>query len=80
MDRHRSILTVFFDNKVNALRFEPDHHSHLVVSEAIDFARQVGANRTYFTHICHGMGLHEEVNRQLPHGVQLAYDGQTIEW
>ena len=65
---------------VNALRFEPDHHSHLVVSEALDFARQVGASRTYITHICHGMGLHEEVNRQLPHGVQLAYDGQTIEW
>jgi len=64
---------------VNALRFTPDHHSHLTVEEAVAFAERVGAERTFFTHINHDMGLHEDVNRILPASVNLAYDGQIID-
>lgn len=64
---------------VNALRFAPDHHSHQTVDEAIAFARKVGSERTFFTHICHDMGLYEDVNRILPDDIKLAYDGQIIE-
>jgi len=64
---------------VNALRFKPDHHSHVTVDEAISFANRVGAERIFFTHICHDMGLHNEVNRNLPMGYSLAYDGQTVD-
>lgn len=63
---------------VNALRFKPDHHSHMMVDEAISFANRVGAERVFFTHACHDIGLHEEVNRNLPAGFSLAYDGQTV--
>lgn len=63
---------------VNALRFEPPHHSHQCVDEAIRFSRQICARRTLLTHSCHDIGLHAEVNRQLPNDIQLAYDGQIL--
>jgi len=37
-------------------------------------AKRVGARRTWFTHIAHGLG-HEETNRLLPDGMKLAHDG-----
>ena len=64
---------------VNALRFAPDHHAHQNVDDAVAFARKVGARRTWLVHSCHDIGLHEEVNRQLPADIQLAYDGQVVE-
>lgn len=63
---------------VNALRQTP-HHSHQTVDDAIAFARRVGARQTWLIHSSHHIGLHEEVNRQLPPDIQLAYDGQVIE-
>lgn len=63
---------------VNALRYEPQHNTHLMVDEAIDFSRKVGAKRVYLTHMCHDIGLHEEVNKKLPDGFELGYDGQVI--
>ena len=64
---------------VNALRFDRPHHSHQLVDDAIAFARQVGARRTLLTHMCHDIGLHDEVNRRLPSGFELAFDGQVLE-
>ena len=63
---------------VNALRFDKTHHSHQLVDDAITFARRVGAKRTLLIHVCHDIGLHDEVNRRLPEGIELAYDGQII--
>ena len=63
---------------VNALRFDKTHHSHQLVDDAIAFARRVGAKRTLLIHVCHDIGLHDEVNRRLPEGIELAYDGQVI--
>lgn len=65
---------------VNALRFSPEHHSHMTVNEAMEFIRMVSPQKTYFTHMGHDIGLHEEVNRQLPDDMDLAYDGQMIEF
>lgn len=63
---------------LNALRKEP-HISHFSLSEAITLAQEIGAEQTYFTHISHQLGLHEEVQSQLPENIYLAYDGLTIE-
>lgn len=64
---------------VNALRWKREHHSHMLVDEAIEFARKVGARRTYFVHMTHEVGFHEEANRRLPEGFRFAYDGLKIE-
>ena len=34
--------------------------------------------KCFFTHISHDTGLHEEINRILPEGIQLGYDGLKI--
>ncbi|GMN08765.1 MBL fold metallo-hydrolase [Croceitalea sp. MTPC9] len=62
---------------VNALRIEP-HISHLNLQEALDFADRVGAEQTYFTHISHLLGFHEDVEKNLPDNVHLAYDNLKI--
>jgi phosphoribosyl 1,2-cyclic phosphate phosphodiesterase len=64
---------------VNALRFDRPHHSHQLVDDALAFAARVGARHTLLIHVCHDIGLHEDVNKKLPEGVELAYDGQVLE-
>lgn len=64
---------------INALRFERPHHSHLLVDEALRFARRIGARHTYFTHVCHDIGCHNVANGRLPESVEIAYDGLEID-
>jgi phosphoribosyl 1,2-cyclic phosphate phosphodiesterase len=59
---------------LNALHHQ-EHYSHLNLEQAVDLARRLGAEQTYFTHISHRMGLHAEVNRLLPQGMALGHDG-----
>lgn len=63
---------------VNALQKEK-HISHFTLEEAIAFATEIGAEKTYFTHISHRMGKHDEVNKLLPEGIELAYDGLILD-
>jgi phosphoribosyl 1,2-cyclic phosphate phosphodiesterase len=62
---------------INALQKEK-HISHFTLEEAIAFAQMINAETTYFTHISHKLGKHEDVSAYLPKGIQLAYDGQEI--
>jgi phosphoribosyl 1,2-cyclic phosphate phosphodiesterase len=62
---------------LNALWWRP-HPTHLSITEAIETARQLGARRTYLTHLTHETG-HAELETQLPGGVFPAYDGLTVE-
>ena len=64
---------------VNALRWDPPHHSHQLVSDAIDFAHRLGVRRTYLTHLTHKIGRYAEANKRLPEGVSFAYDGLQID-
>lgn len=63
---------------VNALRFEKEHHSHQLVADAIAFSRKIGAKHSYFTHVTHQIGFHDEANARLPEGFEFAYDGLTF--
>jgi phosphoribosyl 1,2-cyclic phosphate phosphodiesterase len=62
---------------INALQREK-HISHYNLEEAIAVAQQIGAEKTYFTHISHKMGLHDEVSQELPEGIEIAYDGLSL--
>ena len=62
---------------VDALRITP-HFSHFSLEQAQEFARKVNAKETYFTHICHSLGLHAEVSKTLPENQSLAFDGLEI--
>ena len=59
---------------LNALRRE-SHLSHFTLEEAIEWAQRIGARQTFFTHISHQLGKHEDVESELPEGISMAYDG-----
>jgi phosphoribosyl 1,2-cyclic phosphate phosphodiesterase len=63
---------------INALQKE-SHISHFTLSEALHFAAEINAPKTYLTHISHRMGTHHEISRELPEGVFMAYDGLELE-
>lgn len=63
---------------LDALRHHP-HPTHSTVQQSLAIAEQVGAQRVFFTHICHDLP-HEATNAALPPQVRLAYDGMKIEF
>jgi len=62
---------------LNALRRQK-HISHFTLDEAIEMTRELEIPTAYFTHLSHQMGLHDEVEGELPEGVHLAYDKLVI--
>ncbi len=63
---------------INALQRDK-HISHFTLDEAVEFAQQMGAQQTYFTHISHKLGKHADVSLELPPNIHLAYDGLKFE-
>ena len=63
---------------INALRKE-DHISHFNLEEAIVMLGKINPKKAYLVHLSHLMGLHEEVEKELPEFVQIAYDGLRLE-
>ena len=62
---------------LNALRRE-SHISHFTLAEAVAMAIELEVPEVYFTHISHQLGKHEDVNRELPPHIRLAFDGQIV--
>ncbi|MCX6166440.1 MAG: MBL fold metallo-hydrolase [Sphingobacteriales bacterium] len=62
---------------INALQQEK-HISHFTLEEALAFALEIGAEKTYFTHISHRLGTHQKISELVPAGVELAYDGLCV--
>lgn len=63
---------------VNGLRKEK-HVSHFNLEEALEFIGTVKPQKAYISHISHLMGLHAEVEKELPPNVHLAFDGLSLE-
>lgn len=63
---------------INALRFDKPHHSHQLVADAVEVSRRIGAKKTYFTHVTHQIGFHDDANKRLPEGFEFGYDGMEI--
>jgi phosphoribosyl 1,2-cyclic phosphate phosphodiesterase len=61
---------------INAL-FQDPHPSHLSLGEALQVAREVGAERTYLTHLTHESS-HASLAARMPDGVEPAYDSLQI--
>lgn len=62
---------------LNALWRRP-HPTHLSISEAVQTAHELGARRTFLTHLTHETG-HAELLAELPDGIEPAYDGLSVE-
>jgi phosphoribosyl 1,2-cyclic phosphate phosphodiesterase len=62
---------------LDGLRRRP-HPTHFNLEQAVAEARRIGAGRTFFTHIAHELS-HASTNKELPAGMELAYDGLVCE-
>ena len=62
---------------LNALGFDP-HPTHFSLNQSLDAVAELKPKRAIFTHINHKFD-HATVMAKLPKGVELAYDGMTIE-
>jgi phosphoribosyl 1,2-cyclic phosphate phosphodiesterase len=63
---------------INALRKEK-HVSHFSLSQALEVIEELSPRRAYITHISHQMGMHQDMQNELPPGVFAAYDGLKID-
>ena len=55
------------------------HISHFNLDQSLELLDELNPKAALLTHISHYMGLHDEVNSDLPCNVKLAYDGQQID-
>ena len=55
------------------------HSTHMTVAESVEILQRIGARRSFLTHMCHDLG-HEETQRALPPGIEVSWDGLTLEW
>lgn len=74
IDKLRGVDVLILD----CLRFRK-HYSHFCYEEALEIAREIGAERTYFTHMSHELGPHADFQKNMPPGIQPAYDGLIID-
>jgi phosphoribosyl 1,2-cyclic phosphate phosphodiesterase len=63
---------------LDALRYQ-SHPAHFSINDALEVIARVQPRRALLTHMAHDID-HETVNRQLPPGVELAYDGLQFEF
>jgi phosphoribosyl 1,2-cyclic phosphate phosphodiesterase len=63
---------------LDALRYRP-HPGHFSLDQALAVIARLQPRQAYLTHMSHQLD-HETINRQLPPGVELAYDGLTFEF
>ena len=56
-----------------------EHHSHNTLAQAIEMVERLKPEKAYFIHMSHQLGLHDEIDQQLPPGISLAYDGLVVE-
>ena len=63
---------------LNALWIGFPHPTHFNVEEAVEAAREIGAARTYLTHLTHRVG-YRELSAWLPQGIEPAFDGLVVE-
>ncbi len=64
---------------INALRKDA-HISHFTLQEAVALVDEMKIPHVYFTHLSHQLGLHDEINKELGPGRQLAYDGLQLQF
>ena len=62
---------------LSALRWEPEHPTHLSIPDAVDLISELGIPEAYLIHM-NGQTKHGPSNKRLPDHVKLAYDQQTI--
>lgn len=75
-------LEIFTINTVNRTH----HISHYTLPQALEVIKEVGAKKSFLTHLSHQMGddtkkikgTHNALSKEMPQGVYVAYDGLKV--
>lgn len=62
---------------INALRKEK-HISHFNLEQALEIIDQIQPEKAYLTHLSHSFGKHDDIQKELPKNVFVAYDGLEV--
>lgn len=62
---------------INALR-KQQHISHFTLGEAIDLVNELQVPEAWLIHLSHQMGLHADVEAELPEHIHVAWDGLQL--
>ncbi len=54
--------------------------SHLNLEQAVEIVEKIRPEKAYFVHMSHHIGKHEDVNKELPAHINLAWDGLSFEF
>lgn len=63
---------------LNALWHGNPHPTHFNVEEAVEVAREIGAERTFLTHLTHRL-RHDRLSAALPPDIRPAHDGLEVD-
>ena len=63
---------------LDALRPAP-HHSHLSLEESLALIAELKPKKAFLIHLSHLMGKHELVEKTLPAGVFISFDGMVLD-
>jgi phosphoribosyl 1,2-cyclic phosphate phosphodiesterase len=78
-EESRKLLEGLDTLALDGLRNYPEHPTHFTIGEAVEEAQAINARETWLIHMSHNVD-HETVDRQLPDGIRLAYDGLELEF
>ncbi|HZV68243.1 MAG TPA: MBL fold metallo-hydrolase [Saprospiraceae bacterium] len=76
-EKSRKLLQNLDTLILNALRIEP-HEAHLNIDEAIEIVKELKPRQCFLTHISHASGLHADIDKFLPDGIKLGFDGMRL--
>ncbi len=65
---------------INCIQQQPLHPAHFTLPQVLDLYDELQPKKMFLTHISHHLGLHQQVEMELPEGMHLAYDGLEIEF
>lgn len=63
---------------LDTLQKQP-HLSHFTLGQSLDLIDKLNIPQTYLIHMSHKLGKHEDVEKELPGNVRLAYDGLVLD-
>ena len=65
---------------LNCIRKENPHPAHFILPEIIELFEELQPKKMFLTHISQQLGLHDEVEKELPKNLHLAYDGLELQF
>ncbi|WHF52050.1 MBL fold metallo-hydrolase [Chryseobacterium gotjawalense] len=63
---------------LNCIRKTDLHPAHFILPQVLELFEELKPKKMFLTHISHHLGLHDEVELELPENVHLAYDGLEL--